>query len=162
MLEKKPKNYDDGRTVQSFKDSADINKILDKAQRKGSLAHVQKYPQHVYGEFDGVDLLGALQRVERARTIFAELPSEVRAEFDQDAFKFVAFAADPANNARLAELLPAIAEPGRYFPNPVSRGATGAAQATPQVSPTETQDAGVQTEEAPTGAAEEAAATAAE
>ena len=44
--------YKDGRTKQSFKDQCDINKILKRAQVKGGLAHVQKYPEAVYGEFD--------------------------------------------------------------------------------------------------------------
>ena len=37
--------YKDGRTKQSFKDSTDINKILKKAQRTGSIAHLNKYPE---------------------------------------------------------------------------------------------------------------------
>lgn len=130
MLKIEAKKYDDGLTKQAFKDSCDINKILKKAQKTGSIAHLQKYPELVYGEFDGVDLLGAYRRINRAQEIFDELPSEVRKEFDQDAFKFVAFASDPQNNDKLARILPAIAEPGAYFPNPRQRGGTGAGAAT--------------------------------
>lgn len=120
-----PRIYKDGRTKQSFKDSCDINKILKKAQQAGSLAHLLKYPEAVYGEFDGeMDLLTANARIARANEIFNELPSEVRNEFNNDALSFVTYAADPANNSRLAELLPAIAEPGAYFPNPVKRTET--------------------------------------
>ena len=122
MLPIKTKKYDDGRTKQSFKDSTDINKMLAKAQREGSIAHLNKYPSAVYGEFTGVDLLGAFQQVERAQAIFADLPSEVRKEFAGDAFKFAAYASDPANIDRLEELIPAIAKPGRYFPD--VRGST--------------------------------------
>ena len=42
MLKIKKKVYDDGRTKQSFKDQCDINKILKKAMRTGSIAHLQK------------------------------------------------------------------------------------------------------------------------
>lgn len=113
------RDYSDGMTKQSFRDSCDINKIIKKAQVAGSLSHLLKYDKAVYGEFTGVDLLTAYQQVERAQEIFNDLPSEVRAEFDQDAFKFAAFASDPRNIDRLDELLPAIAQPGDYrFPKP--------------------------------------------
>lgn len=127
----KDKDYSDGRTKQAFKDSADINKLLNKAMKQGSISHLLKYPEATYGEFDGdFDLLTAHSKIERAREIFAELPSEVRSEFSNDPLAFVKFAANPVNNARLAEILPAIAEPGRYFPNPIQRGGTGAGAAT--------------------------------
>ena len=125
------RSYDDGRTKQSFKDSTDINKILKKAQKAGSLAHLQKYDKAVYGEFENYDLLEAMQKVDRANEIFNDLPAEIRSEFKHDALAFAKFASDPSNNDRLQELLPAIAEPGQFFPNPVHQGATGAGAATP-------------------------------
>lgn len=129
------KEFDD-RAVQSFKDQCDINKMLKKAQTAGSLSHLMKYPEATYGEFDGeFDLLTAKARIQRANDIFADLPSEMRAEFNNDALSFVRFAGDPANNDRLRELFPAIAAPGSYFPNPVKRGGTGAGAATPEVIP---------------------------
>lgn len=114
MLPIEDKVYEDGRTKQSFKDSTDINKIIKKAQVAGGLAHALKYPAPIYGEFTGIDLLGAYQQIGRAQTIFDDLPAEIRSEFKQDAFKFAAFASDPANNERLQELLPAIGQPGEY------------------------------------------------
>ena len=126
-----PLEYKDGLTKQSFKDQCDINKMLKKAQTVGSIAHLAKYPEATYGEFDGeFDLLTAARKMERAGEIFAELPSEVRGEFGNNPLEFVAFAAKPENNARLREILPAIAEPGSYFPNPVQRGGQGAGAAT--------------------------------
>ena len=123
----------DDKAKQSFKDSCDVNKILKKAQRTGSLAHVEKYPENMYGEFEGVDLLGAFERDQRAKEMFADLPSEVRAEFGHDPYTFFGFATDPANIKRLAELIPEIAEPGAYFPNPVKAGGVGAGIATAPV-----------------------------
>lgn len=124
------KEYGPGRTKQSFKESCDINQILKKAQVKGGLSHVQKYPEMVYGEFDGeVDLLTAHERIGRANEIFAELPSEVRREFDNDALSFVTWAGS-LGPGELVEKIPAIARPGNYFPNPVNRGGQGAGAAT--------------------------------
>lgn len=142
----KPK-FEDGRTKQSFKDSCDINKMLKKAQQAGSLSHLLKYPEAVYGDFDGeFDLLTAQGHIERANKIFADLPSEVRNEFDNNALAFVQFAGDPQNNERLRELLPAIAEPGPFFPNPVQRGGQGAGAAT---APSEAAAAGTEPESPP-------------
>lgn len=125
------KKYKDGMTKQAFADQCDINKILKKAARHGSLAHLVKYPEATYGEFDGeFSLLDATQKIARAGEIFADLPSEVRREFDNDPIAFVTFAGDPANNDKLKDLLPALAKPGDYFPNPVQRGGSGAGMAT--------------------------------
>ena len=119
-------------TKQAFKDQTDINKMLKKAQTAGSLAHLQKYPEAIYGQFLGTDfdLLTAHNQIEKANQIFADLPSEVRNEFGNNAISFVKFAGDPANNSKLRELFPAIAAPGSYFPNPVQRGGQGAGAAT--------------------------------
>lgn len=126
-----PIEYTDGRTKQAFKDQCDINKMLAKAQQAGSISHLLKYPEAVYGEFDGeFSLLDAQERISRANEIFADLPSEVRNEFNNNPLAFVQFAGDPANNDKLDKLLPAIAEPGSYFPNPVQRGGQGAGAAT--------------------------------
>lgn len=114
------------RTMQSFKDLTDINKMLKHAQKEGSLAHIEKYPEAVYGEFDGYDLLEAYDKLERANEIFAALPSEIRNEFGNDAIKFAGFASHPDNINDLRELLPQIAEPGPFFPNPVRRDVTSA------------------------------------
>lgn len=128
------KDYSDGRAKQTFKDSCDINKMLKKAQQTGSIAHLNKYPEKIYGEFDGeFTLLEATQKIAKVGEIFAEMPSEIRREFNNNPLEFVAFANDPANVGRLAELLPKIAEPGAYFPNPVQRGGQGAGAATAPV-----------------------------
>lgn len=123
--------YNDGRTKQAFKDQCDINKIMAKAMVKGDLSFAQKYDTQVFGEFDGeFTLLEAQGRLQRASEIFGELSSETRKEFQNDPLKFLAFANAPENRDRLVELLPQIAEPGAYFPNPVQRGGQGAAAAT--------------------------------
>lgn len=118
--------FDDGRTKQSFADSCDINKILKKAQKAGGLSHVLKYPEAVYGEFEGYDLLEAYGKLNRAQEIFNDLPSEVRREFEGDALRFAAYASNPENNKRLKELIPAIAEPGNFFPSVHRRSAESA------------------------------------
>lgn len=131
----KEKIYDDGRTKQAFKDSTDINKILKKAQKAGTLSHLQRHGAF-YGDFADFDFDDAQFALARARSIFDELPSEVRAEFGQNPGNFFAFVNDPANSDRLGELLPAIAEPGRH-PAVVSAAAKAEQAKVPEVTPAE-------------------------
>ena len=116
--------YPTTRTKQAFKDSTDINKILDKARRTGVITHVGKYGEE-YGDFSDVpDLLEAELRLARAREIFADAPSEIRREFDQDVGKFFAWVNDPANADAVSEKLVDVARRGDQLP--VVRGAVGA------------------------------------
>lgn len=103
------------RTVQSFKDSTDINKIVARFQKTGALSHLQKYGGE-YGDLADFDYQTELLRVARAKEIFDELPGEVKREFGNDPSAFFKYAADPKNVNELATLLPRIAEPGSFFP----------------------------------------------
>lgn len=108
--------YPDGRTKQAFKDQTDINKILKKAQRLGSLSHLVKHGAH-YGDYSDVpSLLEAHERIRAGQRVFEDLPSEVKREFNNDQFKFFAFVNDPANADRLRTVLPALAAPGAQLP----------------------------------------------
>lgn len=109
---KQPSSYPDGRTKQSFKDEADINKILSRAQRAGTLSHLQKY-EGVYADFSDFDYLDAQLKLTRGREIFDDLPAELRNEFAQSPAAFFAYVNDPANVEKLNEKLPALALPGR-------------------------------------------------
>lgn len=114
MIKQKPKKYNDGRTKQSFKDSTDINKILFRAQKTGTLSHLAKH-EAFYGDFAEFDFTTAQNTIARANSIFEELPSELRNEFGGSPRKFFEYANDEQNVGRLAELLPGLAAPGRQF-----------------------------------------------
>ena len=115
MLPIEDKDYSDGRTKQSFKDSTDINKLLVKAARGDSISHLAKH-QAMYGDFTDIDdLLTAHARLERGKRIFDELPGEVKREFGQSAAAFFNYVNDPANVDKLAELLPGLAERGNQL-----------------------------------------------
>lgn len=125
-----PPDYSDGMTKQAFKESTDINKILQKAQKVGSLSHLVRHGAR-YGDFSDVpDLLTAYERVNNGKEIFNDLPSSVKREFGNDMFKFFAFVNDPANKDRLRDVLPELAKPGMQLPD-VRR--SGASQAHPSV-----------------------------
>lgn len=108
--------YEDGLTKQGFKDSADINKILAKAAKGGTISHLAKHGA-TYGDFSQIDdLMAAHVQLEKGRAVFAELPGELRREFDNDMAKFFNYVNDPANAGKLEELLPKLAEPGNDLP----------------------------------------------
>ncbi len=111
---KQPEKYTDGRTKQSFKDETDINKILKRAEKTGTISHLAKY-EGTYGDFADFDYFENLQKLTRGREIFDELPAEIRNEFKNSPGKFFDYVNDPGNVDRLGKLLPALAEPGRQL-----------------------------------------------
>lgn len=121
--QKHDKDYSDGRTKQSFRDSVDVNRILQRAARAGTLSHLERHGGQ-YGDFSNFDFFRAQNMLARARQIFEALPGEIRREFDQDPKKFFDYVNNPQNADRLAELLPQLAQPGRTMPT-VARGPGG-------------------------------------
>lgn len=114
---RKKTDWGEGRTKQAFKDETDINRIMEKFQVTGTISHLNKYEAQ-YGDFSEFDFFGAQLLIARGQSIFDTLPAETRREFANDPGNFFAFVNDPENKDRLAELLPAIAKPGKYFPDP--------------------------------------------
>jgi len=112
MLKTKQPKYTDGRTKQSFKDETDINKILKRAEKTGTISHLNKYEAR-FGDFANFDFFEANLMLTKGREIFDDLPPEIRSEFGQSQSQFFAYVNDPANKDRLGELLPALAAPGR-------------------------------------------------
>ncbi len=112
MLGTKQPTYNDGRVKQSFKDETDINKILKRAQKTGTISHLNKYEGR-YGDFVSFDFFEAQIMLTKGREIFDALPSEIRSEFGQSQGAFFDYVNDPENKDRLEELLPALAAPGR-------------------------------------------------
>ena len=126
MLERETPVYDDGRTKQSFKDQTNINKIMAKAARGGTISHLAKHGA-VYGDFSDIDdLLTAHKRLERGKEIFNDLPGEIKREFQNSPRKFFNYVNDPANAGNLANVLPQLAQVGNQLVTP-RRSAEGEA-----------------------------------
>ncbi len=107
-----PQVYPDGRTKQAFKDETDINKILHRAQKTGTISHLAKH-EASYSDFADFDFFTAQLQLTRGREIFDDLPSEIRNEFGQSQSAFFAYVNDPANKDDLLKKLPQLAAPGR-------------------------------------------------
>ncbi len=91
-------------TQQHFAKEADIKTIIKKHDRTGIISHVARGVAH-YGDYSEVnEYRESLDIVNHANESFAELPSEVRAYFNNDAGEFFEFATDPKNEEKMVEL----------------------------------------------------------
>jgi len=110
-----PLVYDDGRTKQAFKDETDIQKIMARAEKAGTISHLEKF-EGVYADYSDFDFHEQTNKLTQGREIFDELPAEVRKEFGQSPAAFFAYVNDPANVGELLKKLPALAAPGKQLP----------------------------------------------
>ncbi len=109
-----PQSYDDGRTKQAFADEANIVKIMARAEKAGTISHLDKF-EGVYVDYSNFDFQEQTNQLARGNSIFAELPGEIRQEFAQSPTKFFAYVNDPANKEDLRRLLPGLAKPGNQL-----------------------------------------------
>lgn len=116
------------RTQQQFKDECDINVIIERFGLNGEIPQNVRVP--LQEEFLEVfDYQSSLNKLIEADEAFMQYPAEIRAQFQNDAGKFVEFISDPdpdeAKQAKLREwglLRPVRADPGplevRVIPDP--------------------------------------------
>ena len=83
-------------TQQSQKDETDINKVIRRYTRTGTIERVSKF-EAKFGDATGGDFRDALELVTNAKESFYELPSNIRKRFDNDPGKLLAFMEDPLN-----------------------------------------------------------------
>ncbi len=112
---KQVKKYTDGRTKQSFKDECDINLIMERAARGGTISHIAKY-EGMYADFSDYDFGTHIQKLTQGREVFDGLPAEVRREFGQSPQAFFDYVNDPVNMAKPNFGLPALAKRGTQLP----------------------------------------------
>lgn len=94
---------DDSRTVQSGKDDADINVIVNRFMKTGVLPGSIIPP--TFDSFDGVvDFQSAMNAVLAARREFMKLDAKVRARFGNDPQQFVEFCSNRENLEEMRKL----------------------------------------------------------
>ena len=89
-------------TKQSFAKELDVNNIIRKYNKTGVLQKLTEF-EGEYGEFDEYDLRTAIEKVQKANDMFQEVPSKIRAQFDNNAGKFIDFATNEANLDQMRE-----------------------------------------------------------
>lgn len=89
-------------TIQSQREDADINVLVKRFGVTGELPMSQRVPLNL--DVDEVlDYKICMDYVRAAQSSFLSLPADVRASFDNDAARFVAFAEDRKNLEKLRE-----------------------------------------------------------
>lgn len=85
-----------GRTKQSFKEECDINNLMAKYLRTGRMEHVnQALPR--FECVSGHDFQSAQNLIANAASMFEDIPSTIRARFDNDPGKLLDWVHDPKN-----------------------------------------------------------------
>lgn len=104
-----------GRTKQSQKDETNINLLLERAAREGTMSHLEKYGG-VYADYSEYDFEGHKNQIAEMQSMFEELPAEVKREFQQSPKAFFDFVTDEKNAEDLPRLLPELAKQGTQLP----------------------------------------------
>lgn len=94
---------DESLTLQSQAADADINVIVKRFGITGVMPQGFKLP--TYQDFEGLfDYRSAVEAVRNAQYMFVQVPADIRARFDNDPGKFMAFCVNPANLAELRKM----------------------------------------------------------
>ncbi|AXH77979.1 MAG: internal scaffolding protein [Microviridae sp.] len=91
------------RTKQSDKDSCDINLIMARYIKTGVLDFVNKNAAS-YGDITGIDFQTSMDTVAKAKTMFDQLPAELREQFDNNPGFFCDFVSNEENLPEMAEM----------------------------------------------------------
>lgn len=96
-------------TIQDFKDDSDINGLIRRFVKQGSLYDpatlINRRPsQPQFGDFSNIpDLLTASVEIARAQEMFGQLPAEIRSFFNHDPLRLLAFVEQARNDKELWE-----------------------------------------------------------
>lgn len=90
-------------TEQHHKKATDVNNIIKKYAKTGVLQKLNTI-EGIYGDVTGHDFQSAVDLVASAQNMFAALPSEVRAKFQNNPALFLDFADNPDNREQLVEM----------------------------------------------------------
>lgn len=122
-------------TKQSFKDETDINNIMAKYKNTGLIDHISDF-KGSYGDFTNVqEYQLSLNQVLAAQESFEQLPSGIRARFNNSPSALMSFLENPTNLDEAVELglvnRPTPPPEPKAGPRPASEPPEGATPSTP-------------------------------
>lgn len=89
-------NNEPTMTKQEFKDDCDPTKILQKYQRTGIIEHANQY-EPVFGDQSSMTYHEAKELTANSESMFQDLPSSVRKEFNHDVGAYLDYISNPDN-----------------------------------------------------------------
>ena len=95
-------SFTDGLTEQHHTDTCDINKILAQFMETGIMPQTKANPQ--YADVSEVDFSQMQNQLATAKTLFEELPEQVKARFNNEMHTFLHFAENPDNLPELVDM----------------------------------------------------------
>ena len=94
--------FNDGITEQHHTDQCDINKILAQFMETGIMPQQKANPQ--YGDVSEVSFQDMQNTIAQAKTLFEELPEQVKDRFNNEMHTFLQFAEDEKNLPELVDM----------------------------------------------------------
>ena len=95
-------SFTDGLTEQHHTDTCDINKILAQFMETGIMPNTNANPQ--YADVSEVDFTQMQNQLATAKTLFEELPEQVKDRFNNEMHTFLHFAENPDNLPELVDM----------------------------------------------------------
>lgn len=95
-------SFTDGLTEQHHTDTCDINKILAQFMETGIMPGTNANPK--YGDVSDVDFTQMQNQLATAKTLFEELPEQVKDRFNNEMHTFLHFAENPDNLPELVDM----------------------------------------------------------
>jgi len=93
------------KTQRQFKDQCNVNNIIAKYKKTGSITHVRNAQNGVYADLTNLPSLEEAHAVvNAAKEAFEAIPSSIRQRFGHDPQQFIQFLADPSNNEEAIKL----------------------------------------------------------
>lgn len=87
-------NDEPSMTQQQFAQDCDVNYIMEKFLKTGTITHLRREPGHYLDLTTLPDYQESLQTVINAQNAFMELDADIRLKFDNDPGKFIEYLAD--------------------------------------------------------------------
>ena len=95
--------FSDGITEQHHTEQCDINKILAQFMETGIMPN-PKYANPQYSDVSQVDFQDMQNTLAKAKTLFEELPEQVKDRFNNEMHTFLNFAENPDNLQEMEEM----------------------------------------------------------
>jgi len=86
------------RTQMQYKDQVNVNNIMKKFKKTGSITHLRNAKEGVYADLTQItDYAESLMQIKKADEAFLSIPSEIRNKFQNNPANLISYLKDPKN-----------------------------------------------------------------